>query len=148
MSNQGKFWRAVEEKGKKNNPNPVQVGEIVNLNPFTVLYQGVELSFQNGDTIFINSLILDENINLDVGSMDSAQNITSMTPPPWISQGTSESDYTAEISGTQKQFLTDFYNWTKSVHNRYILHIGDFVAVQKLGNNTYLILEKVQQIGQ
>lgn len=148
MSRNGNFWKAVQEKGKKDNPNPVQVGEIKSLAPFIILFQGVELSFQNGDTIFINSLILDENVNLDVSSMDSAQNITEMTPPPWISQGTSESTYTAKISGTQKQFLADFYNWAKSVHNRYILHIGDFVAVQKLGNNTYLILEKVQKIGQ
>ena len=33
-----------------------------------------------------------------------------------------------------------------AVHKRFILQVGDYVAVQKLGNNTYLILEKVEKI--
>ena len=47
----------------------------------------------------------------------------------------------------ENSILTDFYNWTKSVHDRFILHIGDYVAVQKLGNNTYLVLDKLQKVG-
>ena len=146
MSGQGKFWQAVEKKTKKNNPAVPSVGVVKTLNPFSIFYNGLELSVANGDTIFVNNLILDANINLDVSSMDSAQNIKSMTPPPWISQGTSNADYTAEISGTQKQFITDFYNWTKAIHDRFILHIGDYIAVQKLGNNTYIVLQKLQKV--
>ena len=36
--------------------------------------------------------------------------------------------------------------WLVSIHDRFILHIGDFVAVQKLGNNTYIVLEKLQKV--
>lgn len=148
MSRQGKFWEAVENKGKKNNPEPVQVGEIISLNPFVILFLGVEIGFSKGDTIYINHLILDENINLSPrGAVNDPQNITEMTPPPLIDHIVSRSDYTAKISGSQLNLLTQFYDWFKAVHNRYILNVGDFVAVQKLGNNTYIVTEKVQKIG-
>ena len=141
MSQMGKFWQAVEKKSKKVNSNPVQIGFIKSLEPFAIQYQGLELSAVNGDTIYVNNLLLDKNIDLDLASMDNPQNIN---PALWKADNTPTS--TVEISGTQKQFLTDFYTWAKSIHNRYILHINDYVAVQKLGNNTYLVLEKVQKI--
>lgn len=141
MSQEGKFWNTVKQQSKLMNQNPVQVGSVKTLNPLSIQFQGIELSYENGDTIYINHLLLDENINLDVSSMDNPQNID---PALW--QADNSPTPTVSISGTQKQFLTDFYNWTKAVHDRYILHIGDYVAVQKLGNNSYLILEKVQKI--
>lgn len=143
MSQVGKFWQAVDQRSKSNNPSPVMVGEVINLEPFTIKFQGIDLSAENGDKIYVNGLLLDENINLDLGSMDSPQNID---PALW--KGDNVPTGTVSISGTQKQFVTDLYNWIKSVHNRFILHIGDNVAVQKLGNNTYIVLEKVQRIDQ
>lgn len=143
MSQAGKFWNTVKQQSKSMNQNPVQVGTVKTLNPLSIQYQGIELSYSNGDTIYINHLMLDENINLDVASMDSPQNID---PALW--QADNSPTPTVSISGTQKQFLTDFYTWIKAVHNRFILHIGDYVAVQKLGNNSYLILEKVQKVEQ
>lgn len=143
MSNLGKTIETMRNQAKKVQPAPVQVGEVLMLNPLSIRYQGLELSFTNGDSIFINHLMLDENINLDVASMDNPQIIN---PALWQADNSPTSQ--VEISGTQKQFLTDLYNWTKAVHDRYILHIGDYVAVQQLGNNTYLILEKVQKIEQ
>ena len=140
MSKDGEFWNTVR-KVAKSYKNPVQVGQIINLEPFTVQYQGIELSTVNGDTIYINNLLLDENIELDLASMDEPQNID---PALWKADNTPTP--TVAISGTQKQFVTDLYNWIKAVHNRFILHIGDYVAVQKLGNNTYLILEKLQAL--
>lgn len=141
MSRDGEFWKTVRKQAKSVNPNPVQVGWIKSLEPLTVQYQGLELSTVNGDTIYINNLLLDENIELDLASMDEPQNIN---PPLWKADNTPTG--TVEISGTQKQFVTDLYNWIKAVHNRYIIHIGDYVAVQRLGNNTYLILEKLQAL--
>lgn len=135
------FWHDVRQQAKKVNPAPVMVGQVECIEPFLLSFQGVQIGTQYGDTIYINNLLLDENINLDIASMDSAQTIN---PALWQADNSPTSS--VEISGTQKQFLTDFYNWTKSVHNRFILHIGDYVAVQRLGNNTYLILEKVQKI--
>lgn len=146
MSRLGKQLKALDERSKKLNPSPTSVGQVLTIKPFSVAYNGLTLSFANGDTIYINNLMLDDNIDLDVGSMDEAQNINDMSEMPWIAFQTPEKDYTAKISGTQKQFLTDFYNWTKAVHNRFIIHIGDFVAVQKLGNNTYIILDKLQKV--
>lgn len=141
MSRDGEFWKTVRKQAKSVNPNPVQVGWIKSLEPLTVQYQGLELSTVNGDTIYINNLLLDENIELDLASMDEPQNIN---PALWKADNTPTG--TVEISGTQKQFVTDLYNWIKAVHNRYIIHIGDYVAVQRLGNNTYLILEKLQAL--
>ena len=147
MSGQGDFWRDVDKRAKKTNSAPVSVGVVASLKPFSINYNGLELSYANGDTIFVNHLMLDDNINLDVGSMDSPQNITGMNPQPLISiTPTPSADYTAEISGTQKKFVTDFYTWSKSVHDRFILHIGDYIAVQKLGNNTYIVLDKLQKV--
>lgn len=148
MSVSGKFWQAVDKRSKKTNSQPTSVGVITSLKPLGIKYNGLDLSVENGDTIFINNLMLDDNINLVVASMDSPQNIAEMTPKPVIdvSPTVKSAEYTAEISGTQKQFLTDFYNWTKAVHDRFILHIGDYVAVQKLGNNTYIVLDKLQKV--
>lgn len=139
MSGQGKFWQDVDERAKKTNPNPVSVGVVKSLKPFSINYNGLELSYANGDTIFVNHLMLDDNINLDVSSMDSKQNFSNST-------AYQSPSFTAEVSGTQKQFVTDFYTWSKSVHDRFILHIGDYIAVQKLGNNTYIVLDKLQKV--
>lgn len=141
MSTNGEFWKKVKQISKSVNTPPVQVGWIKSLEPFVVQYQGLELSKDNGDTIYINHLMLDANIELDLTSMDEAQNIN---PALW--QADNSPTASVEISGTQKQFLTDLYSWIKSVHQRYILSVGDFVAIQRLGNNTYLILEKVNKI--
>jgi hypothetical protein len=141
MSRDGEFWKTVRKQAKSVNPNPVQVGWIKSLEPLIVQYQGLELSTVNGDTIYINNLLLDENIELDLASMDEPQNIN---PALWKADNTPTG--TVEISGTQKQFVTDLYNWIKAVHNRFILHVGDYVAVQKLGKNTYLVLQKLQLI--
>ena len=32
MSQEGNFWRAVDLRSKKNNPEPVQIGQIIALN--------------------------------------------------------------------------------------------------------------------
>lgn len=141
MSRDGEQWQAVKKIAKKVMPNPVQIGWIKSLEPFVIQYQGLELSETNGDSLYINNLILDENIELDLASMDNPQNIN---PALWKADNTPTG--TVEISGTQKQFLTDLYNWIKAVHNRFILHVGDYVAVQKLGRNTYLVLQKLQLI--
>ena len=143
MSGDGKFWNNVKKTAKATNKPPVQVGKVLTLKPLSISYQGLTLSFENGDTIYINNLLLDDNIELDLPSMDEPQNID---PALWKADNTPTG--TVEISGTQKQFVTNLYNWLKSVHNRFILHIGDLVALQKLGNNSYLILEKVQKIEQ
>lgn len=139
MSGQGDFWRAVDARAKKTNPAPVSVGVVKSLKPFSINYNGLELSYANGDTIFVNHLMLDDNINLDVSSMDSKQNFSNST-------AYQSPSFTANVSGTQKQFVTDFYTWSKSVHDRFILHIGDYIAVQKLGNNTYIVLDKLQKV--
>jgi len=141
MSRDGEQWQAVKKIAKKVMPNPVQIGWVKSLEPFVIQYQGLELSETNGDSIYINNLILDENIELDLASMDNPQNIN---PALWKADNTPTG--TVKISGTQKQFLTDLYNWIKAVHNRFILHVGDYVAVQKLGKNTYLVLQKLQLI--
>jgi hypothetical protein len=146
VSQTGKFWQAVDARSKKTQNSVTSVGVVTCLKPFGINYNGIDVSVGNGDTIFINNLMLDDNINLDVSSMDSPQNIKSLSPQAWIGQDSPNADFTAEISGTQKQFLTDFYNWTKAVHNRFIIHIGDYIAVQKLGNNTYIVLDKLQKV--
>lgn len=146
MSKLGSYYKALDERSKRLNPAPTSIGQVLTIKPLSVAYNGLTLSFANGDNIYINNLMLDDNINLNVPSMDEKQNINEVDPMTWIAFETPEKDYTAKISGTQKQFLTDFYNWTKAVHNRFIIHIGDYVAVQKLGNNTYLILDKLQKV--
>ena len=111
-------------------------------------YNGLTLSFANGDTIYINHLMLDDVIDIAERSQTgNDQNITGMSPPPLIDHIVSHSDYTAKISGSQRSLLENLYDWTKAVHDRFIIHIGDYVAVQKLGNNTYLILDKLQKVG-
>lgn len=142
MSSLGKTVEVMRKQAKKVQQSPVQIGQIAELKPFAIQYQGLELSAANGDTIYINNLLLDENIELDLASMDNPQTID---PALWKADNSPVSE--VKISGTQKQFLTDFYNWTKTVHDRFILHTGDYVTVQKLGNNTYLILGKVQNLG-
>ncbi len=122
----------------------VNVGVVKSLTPLTVTYLKVDFSTAN-DTLYCNSLLLDENINLDVdAAMAAAQNITEMTPPPVINLNPqTSSDYTAKISGTIPDFIKDFYNYFKAWHNRFILHVGDLVAVQKVGENKILVVSKI-----
>lgn len=143
MSTAGKFWKEVGKKAKAITPDMVALCQVLSLEPFAFEYRGIDISIQNGDNIFIDPLLLQANIGLDVGSLDSAQNIN---PALWKADNTPTG--TVEISGTQKQFLTDFYNFFKEWQNTYILAVGDYVTVQKLGNNTYLVIRKVVEIEQ
>lgn len=127
MSGQGKFWKDVDKRAKKNNPNPVSVGVVESLEPFSIKYNGVSLNVANGDTIFVNNLMLDEVI-----SFTAAQTIT-------CSHGTITENHTDIINN-------EIEKWLVSIHDRFILHIGDYIAVQKLGNNTYIVLDKLQKV--
>ncbi len=125
MSRDGEFWKTVRKQAKSVNQNPVQVGWIKSLEPLTVQYQGIELSTINGDTLYINNLLLDKAIEFT-----SAQPIT-------CSNGSITENHTDIIN-------KEIEKWIMAIHKRFILGIGDYVAVQKLGKNTYLILEKLQ----
>ena len=127
MSRDGEFWKTVRKQAKSVNPNPVQVGWIKSLEPLTVQYQGLELSTVNGDTLYINNLLLDAPIEIT-----PAEAIT-------CSHGTITENHTNIIND-------ELEAWIMAIHKRFILSIGDYVAVQRLGNNTYLILEKLQAL--
>ena len=114
MSKAGKFWQQVQKQAKAQNPSMVALCEVKSISPFVFDYKGVEISLANGDNIYVDPLMLQANINLDLSSMNSAQNLSSMSPQPWIGNNSPNGDFTAEISGTQKQFLTDFYNFYKT----------------------------------
>lgn len=126
----------------------VNVGVVKSLQPLTVTYLKVDFSTAD-DTLYCPDLFLDENINLDVdGAMSGTQQIKQMTPPPVINLSPqTSSDYTAQISGTIPDFIKAFYNYFKAWHNRFILHVGDFVAIQKVGENKILIISKLNLIG-
>jgi hypothetical protein len=148
MSSAGKFWKQVQKQSKAQNPDVVALCQVKSINPFVFDYRGIEISLANGDNIYVDPLLLQANINLDLASMDSAQNLQNMSPQPWIANNSPNANFTAEISGTQKQFLTDFYNFFKTWQGTYILTVGDYVTVQKLGFNTYLVIRKVVELEQ
>jgi len=127
MSQTGKFWQAVDARSKKTQNAVTSVGVVTSLNPFGIKYNGIDISAENGDTIFVNNLMLDEVI-----SFTAAQPIT-------CSHGTITENHTDIINN-------EIEKWLVSVHNRFILHIGDYIAVQKLGNNTYIVLDKLQKV--
>lgn len=127
MSQTGKFWQAVDARSKKTQNAVTSVGVVTSLNPFGIKYNGIDISAENGDTIFVNNLMLDEVI-----SFTEAQPIT-------CSHGTITENHTDIINN-------EIEKWLVSVHDRFILHIGDYIAVQKLGNNTYIVLDKLQKV--
>ena len=127
MSQTGKFWQAVDARSKKTQNAVTSVGVVTSLKPFGIKYNGIDISVENGDTIFVNNLMLD-----DVISFTAAQPIT-------CSHGTITENHTDIIND-------ELEAWLVAVHNRFILHIGDYIAVQKLGNNTYIVLEKLQKV--
>lgn len=126
MSQMGDFWHDVDKRSKSNNQNPVEIGEITNLQPLTIGFQGLELSVTNGDKIYLNNLLLDENKTFTTAN------------PITCSDGT--------ITENHTDIINDITQWLTSIHQRFILSVGDNVAVQRLGNNMYIVLEKVQQI--
>lgn len=126
MSQMGKQWSNIDRRIKKNNPAMPTIAQIKSLSPLAIMYNGIEISLENGDNIYLNNLITDEAI-----SFTQAQPIT-------CSDGTITENHTDIINA-----ITD---WLVAVHTRYIIGVGDLVAVQKLGNNTYIVLEKVQKI--
>jgi hypothetical protein len=127
MSQTGKFWQAVDARSKKTQNAVTSVGVVTSLSPFGIKYNGIDVSVENGDTIFVNNLMLDEVI-----SFTAAQPIT-------CSHGTITENHTDIIND-------EIESWLVSIHDRFILHIGDYIAVQKLGNNTYIVLEKLQKV--
>jgi hypothetical protein len=127
MSQTGKFWQAVDARSKKTQNAVTSVGVVTSLSPFGIKYNGIDISAENGDTIFVNNLLLDEVI-----SFTEAQPIT-------CSHGTITENHTDIINN-------EIESWLVSVHDRFILHIGDYIAVQKLGNNTYIVLDKLQKV--
>ena len=127
MSQTGKFWQAVDARSKKTQNAVTSVGVVTSLSPFGIKYNGIDISAENGDTIFVNNLMLD-----DVISFTAAQPIT-------CSHGTITENHTDIINN-------EIESWLVSVHDRFILHIGDYIAVQKLGNNTYIVLDKLQKV--
>lgn len=127
MSQTGKFWQAVDTRSKKTQNAVTSVGVVTSLSPFGIKYNGIDISAENGDTIFVNNLMLD-----DVISFTEAQPIT-------CSHGTITENHTNIINN-------EIESWLVSVHDRFILHIGDYIAVQKLGNNTYIVLDKLQKV--
>ena len=126
MSRDGEFWNTVR-KVAKSYKNPVQVGQVKSLKPLIIQFLGLELSQVNGDTLYVNNLLLDEPVQFT-----PAQPIT-------CSNGSITENHTDIIN-------KELEKWIMAIHERYILHIGDYVAVQKLGNNTYLVLEKLQAL--
>lgn len=126
LSSEGKFWRDVDKRSKANNQSPVSVGEVLSVQPLSISYNGLTLSKANGDNIYVNNLILDVKKTFTTAN------------PITCSDGTITENHTAIIN--------DITGWLSSIHERFILSIGDYVAVQKLGNNTYIVLEKVQQL--
>ena len=127
MSQTGKFWQAVDARSKKTQNAVTSVGVVTSLSPFGIKYNGIDISAENGDTIFVNNLMLDEVI-----SFTKAQPIT-------CSDGAITENHTSIINN-------EIEKWLVSIHDRFILHIGDYIAVQKLGNNTYIVLDKLQKV--
>lgn len=124
------------------------VGIVRSLKPLTVRFREIDFSIEN-DTLYCNELLLDENVNLDVdGAMAGVQNLQSVTPNPWIALNTPNADFTANISGTIPDFIKQFYEYFKQWHNRFILHVGDLVAVQKIGENKIIVLSKITMVVQ
>lgn len=127
MSGQGKFWGAVDKRAKKVNPAVSSVGMVKSLSPLSISYNGLELSAQNGDTIYLNNLLLD------------AKKTFTTANPITCTQGTITDNHTNIINN-------EITSWLSSIHDRFIIHVGDYIAVQKLGNNTYIVLSKLQKV--
>lgn len=126
MSQMGRFWQQVDKRSKATNQNATSIGQVVSLEPFSISYNGITVSKQYGDNVYVNNLLLDEQ-----KTFTTAQAIT-------CSDGT--------ITENHTDIINDITGWLSSIHERFILDVGDYVAIQKLGNNTYIVLEKVQKL--
>ena len=126
MSQAGRFWQQVDKRSKATNQNAASIGQVVSLEPLSISYNGITISKQYGDNVYVNNLILDVKKTFTTAN------------PITCSDGTITENHTAIIN--------DITGWLSSIHKRYILGVGDYVAIQKLGNNTYIVLEKVQQL--
>lgn len=135
----------IKKEVRNSQMPPVRMAVITSLKPLKLIYNEVEFS-SDRDFIYINNLLLDENVNLDVdGAMSEMQNLKGVNPQPWIALNTPQGDFTAKIEGTIPDFIKSFYNYFKAWHNRYILHVGDMVAIQKVGENKIIVLCKLQR---
>lgn len=144
------LYKMITEQNRKMLKSKVlaNVGIVRSLNPLTIRFREIDFSVEN-DTLYCNELLLDENVNLDVdGAMAGVQNLQSVTPNPWIALNTPNADFTANISGTIPDFIKQFYEYFKQWHNRFILHVGDLVAVQKIGENKIIVLSKITMVVQ
>ena len=64
MSGQGDFWRDVDKRAKKTNSAPVSVGVVASLKPFSINYNGLDVtnfSINKSNNLFNQSLKLNNN---------------------------------------------------------------------------------------
>ena len=132
MSQAGRFWQQVDKRSKATNQNATSIGQVVGLDPFSISYNGITVSKQYGDNVYVNNLLLDEQ--------------KTFTTAVAITAKTHNTQENVDVTENHTAIINDITGWLSSIHERFILSIGDYVAVQKLGNNTYIVLEKVQQL--
>jgi len=126
----------IENAAENKNINGFKLCSVKSIKPFIFTYNGVDLGEQLGDTVFVHPLMVSEKINLDkedLYKIQDFQNSTAYKSP----------EFKASIKGSLPDFIKDFYLFYEKWQSTYLLNVGDLVAVYELGNNNYVVLQKV-----
>lgn len=127
---------SVENAIENKHINGFKLCSVKSIKPFVFTYNGVDLGEQFGDTVFVHPLMVGEKINLDEEDLYKTQDFQNST-------AYKSPEFTASIKGTLPDFIKDFYLFYKNWQAVYLLNIGDLIAVYELGNNNYVVLQKV-----
>lgn len=114
----------------------LKICTVKSVNPFIFIAEGVELGTTFGDTVYVHPLFLADLINFDENTLSEIQNFKSTT-------AYESPNFTGMIEGTIPEFIKNFYLFYKEKEKIYRLKAGDLIAMYELGENSYLILQKV-----
>ena len=138
-----KNWAAniinsVEDAVENKNLNGFKVCTVKAIKPLVLTYDGVDIGTTEGDTVFVHPLMVQEPINQEIEGLFNIQNFKNST-------AYNSPQFQASIEGELPDFIKEFYLFYKNWQGIYLLNVGDMVAVYELGDNNYLVLQKVSQ---
>ena len=138
-----KYWasniiNSLEDAVDNKNLNGFKVCTVKTIKPLVLTYNGVDIGTTEGDTVFVHPLMVQDLINQETEGLFNIQNFKNST-------AYNSPQFQASIEGELPNFIKEFYLFYKKWQGIYLLNVGDLVAVYELGDNNYLILQKVSQ---
>ncbi len=114
----------------------IKICRVKSVNPRIFTYNDVDMGTTFGDIVYIHPLFLSEPIEYDENLLSQIQNFNQTT-------AYNSPNFQGVIEGSIPEFIKNFYLFYKAKESIYLIKEGDLLAIYELGENSYLVLQKV-----